>query len=99
MALCGGGELALSRPRVGADGVHASHVEAVETLQAASVLGLRDPVVTARELLVYLMLLRDRSGLADVIRTVLAGVGACTWRRGASGADARRVLRLRCEHG
>ena len=102
-----GWQLALSRPRVGADGVHASHVEAVETLQAASVLGLRDPVVTARELLVYLMLLRDRSGLADVIRTVLAGLGharggaaplvqtlAVYFASGANTAQAARTLHL-----
>jgi sugar diacid utilization regulator len=69
-----GWQLVLSRPRVGADGVHASYVEAVETLQVAAVLGLDDPVIPARELLVYLLLLRDRTGLADLVRTVLAGL-------------------------
>jgi DNA-binding PucR family transcriptional regulator len=49
-------------------------VEAVETLRAAAVLGIDDPVIAARELLVYLLLLRDRSGLADLVRTVLAGL-------------------------
>jgi sugar diacid utilization regulator len=69
-----GWQLAVSRSRVGADGVHASYVEAVETLRAAAVLGIDDPVIAARELLVYLLLLRDRSGLADLVRTVLAGL-------------------------
>jgi sugar diacid utilization regulator len=69
-----GWQLVVSRPRVGADGVHASYVEAVETLQAAAVLGLDDPVIPARELLVYLLLLRDRTGLADLVRTVLVGL-------------------------
>jgi sugar diacid utilization regulator len=102
-----GWRLVLSRARVGADGVHASHVEAVETLQAAVVLGLRDPVVTARELLVYLVLMRDRTGLADVVRTVLAGLdqargGAAPLVRtlavyfdsGANTAQAARTLHL-----
>jgi sugar diacid utilization regulator len=102
-----GWQLVLSRARVGADGVHASHVEAVETLQAAAVLGLRDPVVTARELLVYLVLLRDRTGLADVVRTVLAGLGrarggaaplvrtlAVYFASGANTAQAARTLHL-----
>ena len=102
-----GWQLVLSRARVGADGVHASHVEAVETLQAAAALDLRDPVVTARELLVYLVLLRDRTGLADVVRTVLAGLGsarggaaplvrtlAVYFASGTNTAQAARALHL-----
>jgi sugar diacid utilization regulator len=69
-----GWQLLVSRPRPGADGVHASYVEAVEALQVAAVLGVDDPVVFARELLVYLLLLRDRTGLADLVRTVLSGL-------------------------
>jgi sugar diacid utilization regulator len=69
-----GWQLVVSRPRVGADGVHAAYVEALETLRVADVLGLDDPVLLAREHLVYLLLLRDRTGLADLVRTVLAGL-------------------------
>jgi sugar diacid utilization regulator len=83
-----GWQLVVSRPRVGADGVHASYVEAVETLLAAAALGLNDPVVPARELLVYLLLLRDRTGLADLVRTVLAGL------QDARGGPAPLVLTL-----
>jgi sugar diacid utilization regulator len=102
-----GWQLALSRPRVGADGVHASYVEAVETLEAAIVLGLDDPVVAARELLVYLLLLRDRIGLADLVRTVLAGLQTARggpaplvqtlvayFAAGANTAQAARALHL-----
>jgi len=100
-------QLAVSRARNGADGVHTSYLEAVETVQAAAVLGLEDPVVTARELLVYLLLLRDRTGLADVVRTVLAGLadarGGVTpllqtlvayFASGTNTAQAARALHL-----
>jgi sugar diacid utilization regulator len=102
-----GWQLVVSRARTGADGVHASHVEAIESLQAAAVLGLSDPVVTARELLVYLMLLRDRAGLADVVRTVLTGLAqarggaaplvqtlAVYFASGTNTAQAARALHL-----
>jgi sugar diacid utilization regulator len=102
-----GWQLVVSRPRVGADGVHASYVEAVETLQAAVALRLDDPVIPARELLVYLLLLRDRTGLADLVRTVLAGLEVARggpaplvqtlvayFAAGANTAQAARSLHL-----
>jgi hypothetical protein len=102
-----GWQLAVSRSRAGADGVHASYVEALETLQTAAVLGLDDPVIPVREVLVYLLLLRDRTGLADLVRTVLTGLeeargGAAPlvqtlvayFAAGANTAQAARSLHL-----
>jgi DNA-binding PucR family transcriptional regulator len=74
-------QLGVSRPRTGADGVRASYREAAEALGVAQTLGLGDAVVPAHEVLVYLMLMRDRGGLADLVSTVLGGL-----ERGRGGA-------------
>lgn len=74
--------LAVSRPRAGADGVHASYREAVEALGVAAALQVEEPVVWAREVLVYLLLIRDRAGLVDLVRTVLADLSGA---RGGAG--------------
>lgn len=69
-----GWQLGVSRPRTGADGVRASYREAVEALGVAQTLGLEDAVVPAGEVLVYLMLMRDRAGLVDLVSAVLGGL-------------------------
>lgn len=77
-----GWQLALSRARVGADGVRASYREALDALEVAQTLGLDEAVLPAREVLVQLLLLRDRAGLADLVETVLGGLRAA---RGGAG--------------
>jgi hypothetical protein len=102
-----GWQLALSRARLGADGVRASYREALEVLEAAQRLALDEPVLPAREVLVYLMLVRDRAGLADLVETVLGGLRAArggagplvetlaVWfGAGGTSAQAARVLHL-----
>jgi sugar diacid utilization regulator len=100
-------QLAVSRSRTGADGVQASYHEAVETLRVAAILGLDDPVVQARDVLVQLLLLRDPAGLSDLVETVLAGLSqarggrdplvqtlAAYFAAGANTAKAARDLHL-----
>src|SRR5690606_3916389 len=67
-------QLAVSRPRSAAEGVHVSYHEAGETLSVAQALGLGEPVVHARDVVVPLLLLRDRAGLRDLVDTVLSGL-------------------------
>ncbi len=67
-------QLALGRVAPGADGVLASYREAGDALELARRLDLPAPVVHARDLLVYRMLLRDRAALGDVVETTLGGL-------------------------
>lgn len=62
---------AVSTPRTGAAAVRASHDEARYALEIADRLGL-GPMVDARELAVYRVLLRDRPAVQDLIRGTLA---------------------------
>jgi DNA-binding PucR family transcriptional regulator len=48
-----------------------SHGEAADALDVADRLGLADPVVSAADLLIYRVLLRDRAALADLVGTLL----------------------------
>jgi hypothetical protein len=56
---------------VGADGVVASYGDALNALELAGRLGLRTPVVHARDLLVYQVLLRDQAALSSLIAGTL----------------------------
>lgn len=102
-----GWQLGVSRPRTGADGVRTSYREAAEALGVAQTLGLDDAVVPAREVLVYLMLMRDRDGVADLVSTVLGGLErarggpsplvetlAVWFAAGGTTAQAARALHL-----
>lgn len=64
--------LAVGRPGPSAAGVASSYREALDTLDLAAKLGLDTPVVDARELLVYRVLLDDRAAITDLVETVLA---------------------------
>ncbi|OZC53234.1 PucR family transcriptional regulator [Rhodococcoides fascians A21d2] len=61
----------VGRPRGGAGGVAASYREALDALELASALGLDTPVVDARDLLVYRVLISDRAAIADLVDTLL----------------------------
>lgn len=62
---------AISRPHSGPLGISRSWAEALDALQVAQRLALPDPLVHARELLVYRVLLRDEAALADLVEAVL----------------------------
>ncbi len=67
-----GRRLGVGRPGASGAGVASSYREALDALQLASKLGLDTPVVDARELLVYRVLLDDRGAISDLVETVLA---------------------------
>lgn len=67
----GSWQIGLGRPGIGADGVATSYRQAREALDLATRLNLDTPVVDARDLLVYQVLLRDRLALADLVGSAL----------------------------
>lgn len=64
-------QIGVGRARGGAVGVAASYREALDALELASALGLDAPVVDARDLLVYRVLISDRAAIADLVDTLL----------------------------
>jgi sugar diacid utilization regulator len=95
--------LTIGRPGNGPAAVAQSYREALEAFEIADRLRLEAPIVDARDLLVYRVLLRDRAGLADVVEDTLAALRSA--RGGASplvatlcayydaGANATRCAR------
>ena len=75
-------QIGVGRPRGGAAGVAASYREALDALELASALGLDAPVVDARDLLVYRVLISDRAAIADLVDTLLTPLLAA---RGGAG--------------
>jgi hypothetical protein len=63
--------IALGRPYPGPSGVVRSYEEAADALDVAQRLGLPDRIVAATDLLVYQVLLRDRTAITDLVRAVL----------------------------
>ncbi|MFF0793563.1 PucR family transcriptional regulator [Streptomyces spiralis] len=80
-----GGRVAIGRPHSGAGGVVHSYEEALNALELADRLDLREPVLRTAELLVYPVLTRDREAMADLVRDTLGPL------RGARGG-ARPLL-------
>ncbi len=64
-------QITLGRARAGVAGVFASYEEALDARELAARLKLAQPVVAAGDLLVYRMLLRDRSAIADLVNATL----------------------------
>ncbi|HEU0101285.1 MAG TPA: helix-turn-helix domain-containing protein [Mycobacteriales bacterium] len=62
---------ALSRAHSGPLGISRCWTEATDALRVAQRLALPDPLVHARDLLVYRVLLRDQAALADLVEAVL----------------------------
>jgi sugar diacid utilization regulator len=77
-----GWRVGVGRPHPGPAGVPRSFHEALEAMDLADRLGLRVPIVHARDLLVYRVLMRDEAAIADLVQAVL---GPLTRARG--GAD------------
>ncbi|MGY1780644.1 PucR family transcriptional regulator [Geodermatophilus sp. SYSU D01036] len=71
----------VGRPHPGPGGVRHSYREALEALHLARRLGLPHPVVHARDLLVYRVLVRDEAAMADLVSAVL---GPLTAARGGA---------------
>ena len=71
----------VGRPHPGPGGVRHSYREALEAMDLAGRLGLPQPVVHARDLLVYRVLVRDEAAMADLVRAVL---GPLTAARGGA---------------
>ncbi len=69
-------QIGVGRAAPGADGVATSYREAHDALDLAGRLALTTPVIDARDLLVYQVLLRDRAALADLVATTLAPLQA-----------------------
>ena len=99
--------IVVGRPYPGPSGVVRSYEEAVEALDVAQRLGLPEPVASAADLLVYQVLLRDRTAITDLVRTVLMPLGAARggaapllatlaayFARGGVAAAAARDLHL-----
>ena len=74
--------IGVGRPRGGAVGVAASYREALDALDLTSSLGLDTPVVDARDLLVYRVLISDRAAIVDLVDTLLTPLLAA---RGGAG--------------
>jgi sugar diacid utilization regulator len=64
-------QITVGRARPGAAGVFASYEEALDARELAHRLKLDQPVVAAKDLLVYRMLLRDRSAIVDLVNATL----------------------------
>jgi GGDEF-like domain/PucR C-terminal helix-turn-helix domain len=99
--------IVMGRPYPGPSGVVRSYEEAAEALDVAERLGLPEPVASAADLLVYQVLLRDRTAITDLVRTVLMPLGtarggagpllatlAAYFARGGVAAAAARDLHL-----
>ena len=99
--------IAVGRSYPGPSGVVRSYDEAEDAFDVAQRLGLADPVVSAADLLIYQVLLRDRAAITDLVRTLLTplarargGAGpllatlAAYYARGGVAAAAARDLHL-----
>ncbi len=64
--------LGVGRPGASAAGVAASYREALDALTLAAKLGLDTPVVEARDLLLYRVLLDDRAAITELVETILS---------------------------
>ncbi len=70
-AIVGRWQITLGRARAGVAGVFASYEEALDARELTARLRLDQPVVAANDLLVYRMLLRDRTAIADLVSATL----------------------------
>ena len=87
--------IAFGRPYPGPSGVVHSYDEAADAFDVAQRLGLPEPVVSAADLLIYQVLLRDRAAITDLVRTLLRPAGAGPRRGGTAAGHPGGLLRLR----
>lgn len=102
-----GWRVGVGRPYSGPRGVFRSYCEALDALILADRLRLPDQIVHAKELLVYRVLLRDETAMADLVATVLGPLAAARggpepllrtlqayFAAGGNAAEAGRQLHL-----
>ncbi|SHM33360.1 PucR family transcriptional regulator [Actinacidiphila paucisporea] len=77
-----GARVAVSRPHSGAVGVVRSYEEALSALDLAERLALEGRVLSASDLLVFPVLMRDRAAMSDLVQSVLGPLEAA---RGGPG--------------
>ncbi|MEU9396403.1 helix-turn-helix domain-containing protein [Streptomyces sp. NPDC048324] len=77
-----GDQVAIGRPHPGAGGVVHSYEEALNALDLAGRLKIREPVLRYADLLVYPVLTRDRQAMADLVHSTLGPLQA---GRGGAG--------------
>lgn len=65
-------QVAVGRPHLGLYGIARSYEEAREALTMAGRLRVDTPVVSARDLLIYRVLLRDQPAIVDLVHAVLS---------------------------
>jgi sugar diacid utilization regulator len=65
-------QIAVGRPHPGLYGIARSYEEAREALTMAARLHLPSPVVSARDLLIYRVLLRDQPAIVELVHSVLS---------------------------
>jgi DNA-binding PucR family transcriptional regulator len=70
-AAAGARQIGVGRSAPGAHGVVTSYQEACDALDLAERLSLASPIVKARDLMVYTVLLRDRDAISDFADTLL----------------------------
>jgi sugar diacid utilization regulator len=74
--------VAFGRAYPGPGGVRRSYDEAGDALEVAARLGMPDPVVDASDLLIYQVILRDRTAITDLVGALLTPL---TQARGGAG--------------
>jgi sugar diacid utilization regulator len=74
--------ITFGRPYPGPSGVVRSYDEAVDAFDVAQRLGLPEPLMSAADLLIYQVLLRDRAAITDLVRTLLVPLARA---RGGAG--------------
>ncbi|OON77273.1 PucR family transcriptional regulator [Streptomyces tsukubensis] len=81
-AAADGSRAAIGRPHAGPGGVVLSYEEAVDALGLADRMGFDGPVLSAADLLVFPVLIRDRQAMSDL---VLSTLGPLREARGGAG--------------
>jgi sugar diacid utilization regulator len=88
--------IAFGRPYPGPSGVVHSYDEAADAFDVAQRLSLPEPVVSAGDLLIYQVLLRDRAAIIDLVRTLLVPLERA--RGGAGPLLATLAAYFDCGH-
>lgn len=85
----------LSRPHAGPPGIFGCCIEALEAVDVADRLELSEPVVRARTVLVYRVLLRDETAMSELVeRAMTSRLRRVAGLTGYAAADPTHQLRL-----
>jgi hypothetical protein len=89
----GGWQVAVGRAHPGVQGLATSLEEARSSLEHAAKLGFTAPVLSAADLLVFPVLLRDRDAITDLVTTVLGATHRSPRRRPPLPGHPHRPVR------